>query len=77
MTKQNKTNMKLLKNPWESEFLELVREAKDSIRILSPYIKENNCNKIIDIKQNQVIVEIITALKLANLYSGSLDKAEN
>ncbi len=65
--------MKILTTPWKNDFLELVSEAKHSIKITSPFVKENICRQLVEAKQPDSKFELITSFKLANIYSGSLD----
>ena len=67
--------MKTITTPWKSDFLELVSNSKKSIKITSPFIKENICDEMLSIKQSNVKLELITSFKLGNIYSGSLDIA--
>lgn len=65
--------MKLLKSPWKKDFLDLVKNSKQNIRITSPFIKENICDEIISFKNEKCKIDLITSFKILNLYSGSLD----
>lgn len=65
--------MKVLKNPWKDEFLNLVSYSKDSIKMTSPFVKENICNELIQVKNPNSKIELYTSFKLKNIYSGSLD----
>lgn len=65
--------MKILTTPWKNDLLELVSNAKQSIKITSPFVKENICRQILEAKQSNSDFELITSFKLANIYSGSLD----
>ena len=65
--------MQFLKTPWKNYFLDLVAEAKNTIRITSPFVKENICDEILNVKANDVEIDLITSFKLMNIYSGSLD----
>lgn len=67
--------MRIIKTPWKNEFLELVSKSQKSIKITSPFIKENICNDLLLAKPAHTKLELITSFKLANLYSGSLDLA--
>ncbi len=65
--------MKILTTPWKNDLLELVANAKHSIKITSPFVKEEICREIIDAKQSKSDFELITSFKLMSIYSGSLD----
>lgn len=65
--------MKILKTPWKNELMELVSQSNKSIKITSPFLKENVCNEIISVKKTHTELELITSFKLMNIYSGSLD----
>jgi hypothetical protein len=65
--------MKVLTTPWKNEFLELVSNSNTSIKITSPYVKENICSEIFKAKSETSKLELITTFKLMNVYTGSLD----
>lgn len=65
--------MKILKTPWKNELMELVCQSKKSIKITSPFVKENVCNELLSFKNKNTKLELITSFKLMNIYSGSLD----
>lgn len=65
--------MKILTTPWKKDLMELVSNSKTSIRITSPFVKENVCRDLIEAKQADSEIELVTSFKLANIYSGSLD----
>lgn len=53
--------------------MELVAQSKKSIKITSPFVKENICNELLALKSKDVELELITSFKLMSIYSGSLD----
>ncbi|MCP1382299.1 phospholipase D-like domain-containing protein [Runella salmonicolor] len=65
--------MRIIKTPWKNEFLDLVSQSQKSIKITSPFIKENICNELLLSKQPTTKLELITSFKLKNIHSGSLD----
>ena len=65
--------MKIITTPWKNNFLELVSNSKHSIKITSPFVKENVCNEMLIAKSSNVKLELITSFKLGNIHSGSLD----
>jgi hypothetical protein len=65
--------MKIITTPWKNELLELVSNSTKSIKITSPFVKENICNEVLSKKQIQTKFELITSFKLPNFHSGSLD----
>lgn len=65
--------MKILTTPWKKDLLALVADSKTSIRITSPFVKENICRDLIEAKRADSRIELVTSFKLANIYSGSLD----
>jgi HKD family nuclease len=65
--------MRILTNPWKQDFLNLVEDAKKSIRITSPFVKETICKELFNVKNKQTTFELITSFKMANALSGSLD----
>lgn len=67
--------MKLLRTPWKTRLLDLVSQAKQSVRITSPYVKANICQEIIEAKSNDAKLELITSFQLPRIHNGSLDLA--
>ena len=65
--------MEVIKTPWKDRFLELISNSKKSIKITSPFVKENICDEILNIKQPNSSFELITSFKLMNIYTGSVD----
>jgi hypothetical protein len=65
--------MKILRTPWLNEFLGLVENAEESIKITSPFIKKSITNQLIENKQVQTKIELITSFKINSIYNGSLD----
>jgi hypothetical protein len=65
--------MKILKTPWKNELMDLVAQSNKSIKITSPFVKENVCKELISNKNKNTKLELITSFKLMNIYSGSLD----
>lgn len=65
--------MRLLTNPWKKDFLNLVENAQNSIKITAPFVKENICKELFNVKSKQTSFELITSFKLSNAFLGSLD----
>jgi PLD-like domain/Dam-replacing HTH domain len=65
--------MKIIRTPWEKDLMELVENAKKSIKIVSPFIKENVINQLILKKQSQTKIELITSFKFSNFCTGQSD----
>lgn len=65
--------MKILTTPWKNDFLELVKQSKKSIKITSPYVKNDVCEELIAAKISTTKIILITSFKLMSIYSGSID----
>ena len=65
--------MRIIKTPWKNELIELVSNAKKSIKIISPFIKENVCEEVLSKKQSQAKFELITTFKFPYFCSGQSD----
>lgn len=65
--------MRILKTPWKDDFLELVYQSKKSIKITSPFVKNDICSELINNKNSSSVIYLITSFKLMSIYSGSLD----
>ena len=58
--------MKIIRSPWRNELMELVENAKKSIKIISPFVKETIINELLINKQKQTKIELITSFKFSN-----------
>jgi hypothetical protein len=65
--------MEILTTPWKKDFLDLVKQSNKSIKITSPFVKNDICTELINAKSGTSKVELITSFKLMSIYSGSLD----
>lgn len=65
--------MRVLINPWKTEFLELVSSSKKSIKITSPFVKNNICKEMLNVKNQSTKVYLITSFKMMSVYAGALD----
>lgn len=65
--------MEIIKTPWVDKFFDLVSSSRKSIKMASPFVKNNICNKLIEKKQDATRFELITSYKIFNIYAGSLD----
>ena len=63
--------MEILKNPWKDKLMNLIEDSEESIRITSPFIKEDICKEILNHVRPDVCFELIT--DLPNAYTGALD----
>jgi Dam-replacing HTH domain/PLD-like domain len=65
--------MKIITTPWKNELLELVSNAKKTIKIVSPFVKENIVRELLEKKQGQTKIELITTFKFSYFCSGQSD----
>jgi hypothetical protein len=65
--------MRILTTPWKADFLDLVHQSKKSIKITSPFVKNDICAEMISAKASSSRIELITSFKLMSIHSGSLD----
>lgn len=65
--------MKILTTPWKNDFLELVSQSRKSIKITSPFVKNDVCSELISAKKSSSKIVLITSIKLMSIYSGALD----
>lgn len=65
--------MKILTTPWKNDFLELVANSKLSIKITSPFVKESICNEMLNVKAENVSVELITLFNLNHAHTGLIE----
>ena len=65
--------MKIIRSPWRNVLMELVENAKKSIKIISPFIKETIINELLIKKQEQTKIEIITSFKFSNFCLTQFD----
>lgn len=67
--------MRILTTPWKDALLELVSCSEHSVKITSPFVKENICRDLVNAKKPTAEIQLLTSFKLPNIYSGSLDLA--
>lgn len=67
--------IKTLKSPWKNELLDLASRSDNSIKITSPFIKDNICSDLLNAKGSETKIHLITSFKIGNIYNGSLDIA--
>ncbi len=65
--------MKVLTTPWKNDFLHLVEQSRRSIKITSPFVKNDACLELIKSKRASTKIYLITSFKLMSIYSGALD----
>lgn len=65
--------MTIIKSPWRNLFFELVRATERSIKVTSPFVKENVVNDILGSRHEGVKIDLVTSFKLANFYNGASD----
>lgn len=65
--------MKIIKTPWKDDLIQLVQSSKKSIKMTSPFVKENICREIISAKKQNTALELVTSFNIKNIHSGSLD----
>src|ERR1700733_4259557 len=65
--------MELIKSPWDNLFYDMVSSCKKSIKITSPYVKDNTVSKLLLSKQPAAQISLLTSFKLMNYYSGASD----
>ena len=59
--------MKILTTPWKADFLELVHQSKKSIKITSPFVKNDVCAEMINAKSSSSKIDLITSFKLMSI----------
>lgn len=65
--------MKIIRNPWNRLFNDLVSSCNNSIKITSPFVKENVVSNLFKVKKENVSFSLITSFKLMNYYVGASD----
>jgi len=65
--------MEIVKTPWRDKLLELVSNSEKSIKITSPFVKENICDAVLEAKPTNATFELVTSFKLMNIYAKSID----
>ncbi|AHF61283.1 phospholipase D-like domain-containing protein [Spiroplasma mirum] len=65
--------IKFIKNPFLELFLGYIRKCAKNIIIYSPYIKKQIASEILNNKQKNVQLKIITSWNLPNFINKSLD----
>ncbi|GBE00100.1 type-2 restriction enzyme DpnI [bacterium BMS3Abin07] len=65
--------IKILKSPWKSDFIRLVKGARKSIHLASPYIKKDIALLIVDHANPNIKINYLNSFKLSNFYRGASD----
>lgn len=63
--------MELLRNPIEQRVYDLCKDAKQSICLCAPFVKEDIVNNILNNKDENVQISLVT--NLSNAYTYTLD----
>ena len=63
----------IIKSPWLSQFVELIKAAKDSFTFTSPFIKLFAVNKFLENRMNNFSVRGITSFRLRNFERKASD----
>jgi len=65
--------MEIIKNPWDKQLFELVRNSQTSIKILCPFIKFDVTEKMLKEKQKGVKLHLISSFKTEYFHRGASD----
>lgn len=65
--------VKILNYPINDTFYELVRNSKNHIKLCAPYVKQSIINKVYEIKNEDVSLEIISNFNIGNFYNQASD----
>ncbi|MEY4539304.1 MAG: hypothetical protein RLZZ306_1061 [Bacteroidota bacterium] len=65
--------MKIIRSPWRNELMELIENTKKSIKIVSPFLKEDIVKELLSKKQKQTKIEVITSFKFSNYCTTQSD----
>jgi len=63
----------VIKNPWVSEFKNLLKHAEKEVLLASPFIKHDIAGLIADLVKPSVKTRYLNSFKLTNFYQGSSD----
>lgn len=65
--------MRIIKNPWNELFFYLVQSAENSIKIASPFVKENIVAELLSHKKKKTGISLITSFRLMYFFSKASD----
>lgn len=65
--------LEIIKSPWENTFLNLLKEAKVSVYLASPFIKEQTARLITENTSRDIDLRYINSFKLSNFHRGASD----
>lgn len=65
--------LELIKSPWEHKFIDLVKNAKETIYLASPFIKKQTAQLITENFDQDVDFKYINSFKLSNFHRGASD----
>jgi phosphatidylserine/phosphatidylglycerophosphate/cardiolipin synthase-like enzyme len=67
------SNFKILKSPWEKDFVRLLGSTKRHVRLASPFIKTDVASLIAQNVRAEARIDFLSSFKLANFHRGSSD----
>lgn len=65
--------LKILKSPWENTFFNLLKEAKETVYLASPFIKQQTARLITKHSSRDIDFRYINSFKLSNFHRGASD----
>jgi phosphatidylserine/phosphatidylglycerophosphate/cardiolipin synthase-like enzyme len=65
--------LEIIKSPWEKTFLSLLKGAKTSVYLASPFIKQQTARLIVKSTRRDIDFRYINSFKLSNFHRGASD----
>lgn len=67
------SNFKILKSPWEKDFVRLLSSTQRHVRLASPFIKKDVASIIAENVRSGARIDYLNSFKLANFHRGASD----
>ncbi len=67
------TKVRILKSPWQKDFIRLLRGAKEQVQLASPFIKTDVASIIAENVHPGAKIDYLNSFKLANFHRGASD----
>lgn len=63
----------VINSPWKDRFFDYVDKSSSSIKICSPFVKNDVVQEIYNVKKKNTNLELVTNFNIANFYKGASD----
>jgi hypothetical protein len=65
--------LSIINSPWKNKFFNYVDKSVNSLKICSPFVKNDVVQEIYKVKNKSTELELVTNFNIANFYKGASD----